>query len=75
MVLFYKIWTKYNKIKLTKNKMDLNNRKIIYPPRNCQTNLHAKGIYIISPFLISFTKLIYDIIYQQFSQLSHLKDN
>ena len=28
MVIFYKIWKKYNEIQLTKNKMDLNNRKI-----------------------------------------------
>ena len=28
MVLFYKIWKKYNEIQLTKNKMDLNNRKL-----------------------------------------------
>ena len=28
MVIFYKKWKKYNEIKLTKNKMDLNIRKI-----------------------------------------------
>ena len=28
MVAFYKIWKKYNKIQLIKNKMDLNNREI-----------------------------------------------
>ena len=27
MVIFYKKWKKYNEIKLTKNKMNLNNRK------------------------------------------------
>ena len=34
MVIFYKKWKKYNEIQLTKNKMDLNNRKIIiiHPP-------------------------------------------
>ena len=32
-VVFYKIWKKYNEIQLTKNKMDLNNRKITnHPP-------------------------------------------
>ena len=28
MVLFYKIWENYNEIQLTKNEMDLNNRKM-----------------------------------------------
>ena len=28
MVLFYKIWKRYNEIQLTKNNMDLNIRKI-----------------------------------------------
>ena len=28
MVIFYKKWKKYNEIQLTKNKMDLNIRKI-----------------------------------------------
>ena len=33
MVIFYKKWKKYNEIQLTKNKMDLNNRKISnHPP-------------------------------------------
>ena len=34
MVAFYKILKKYNEIQLTKNKIDLNNRKIkiIHPP-------------------------------------------
>ena len=35
MVVFYKIWKKYNEIQLTKNKMDFNNKKkwrIIHPP-------------------------------------------
>ena len=27
MVIFYKIWKKYNEIQLTKSKMDLNNSK------------------------------------------------
>ena len=33
MVIFYKIWKKYDEIQLTKNKMDLNNRKMTnHPP-------------------------------------------
>ena len=33
LVIFYKKWKKYNEIQLTKNKMDLNIRKITnYPP-------------------------------------------
>ena len=28
MVIFYKKWKKYNEIQLTKNKMNLNNRKM-----------------------------------------------
>ena len=39
MVIFYKKWKKYNKIKLTKNKMDLNIRKITHhfqESKNCK---------------------------------------
>ena len=33
MVIFYKKWKKYNEIQLTKNKMNLKNRKITnHPP-------------------------------------------
>ena len=33
MVVFYKMWKKYNEIQLTINKMDLNNRKMKnHPP-------------------------------------------
>ena len=34
MLVLYKRWKKHNEIQLTKNKMDLNNRKlkIIHPP-------------------------------------------
>ena len=32
MVIFYKIWKKYNEIQLTKNKMDLNNREMTNRP-------------------------------------------
>ena len=44
MVIFYKKWKKYNEIQLTKNKIDLNNRKMtnhppspVYPQRNITT--------------------------------------
>ena len=32
MVIFYKKWKKYNEIQLTKNKMDLNIRKMTNNP-------------------------------------------
>ena len=33
MIIFYKKWKKYDEIKLTKNKMDLNNQKMAnHPP-------------------------------------------
>ena len=33
MVIFYKIWKKYNEIQVTKNKMELNNREMKnHPP-------------------------------------------
>ena len=33
IILYYKIWKKHNEIQLTKNKMDLNNRKMTnHPP-------------------------------------------
>ena len=36
MVIFYKKWKKYNEIQLTKNKMNLNNRKMTnHPPSPC----------------------------------------
>ena len=35
IVVFHKIWKKYNEIQLTKNKMDLNNGKMtIHPPHS-----------------------------------------
>ena len=33
MVIFYKKWKKYNETQLTKNKMDLNIRKMTNHPR------------------------------------------
>ena len=42
MVIFYKKWKKYNEFQLTKNKMDLNIRKMTnHPPspdKNCEIN-------------------------------------
>ena len=40
MVIFYKKWKKYNEIQLTKNKMDLNIRKMTnHPPSpDCRKN-------------------------------------
>ena len=42
MVVFYMIWKKDNEIQLTKNKMNLNNRKIINRPPSLEgtVNLH-----------------------------------
>ena len=48
MVIFYKKWKKYNEIQLTKNKMDLNIRKMTnHPPSpvglyETNTSLHRK---------------------------------
>ena len=39
MVIFYKIWKKYNEFQLTKNKMDLNNRKIKNRPRSPKASM------------------------------------
>ena len=50
MVIFYKKWEKYNETQLTKNKIDLNIRKITnHPPspgdvRNCTCILAACGM-------------------------------
>ena len=42
MVIFYKKWKKYNEIQLTKNKMDLNIRKMInHPPSPDITKLNT----------------------------------
>ena len=41
MVIFYKKWKKYNEIQLTKNKMDLNIRKL--------TNHPPSPVYTYSP--------------------------
>ena len=39
MVIFYKKWKKYNEIQLTKNKMDLNIRKMTNHPPSPDTDL------------------------------------
>ena len=42
MVVFYMIWKNNNKIQLTKNKMDLNNRKLKnHPSPNTIINQYA----------------------------------
>ena len=38
MVIFYKKWKKYNEIRLTKNKMDLNSRKMTNHPPSPETD-------------------------------------
>ena len=44
MVLFYKIWKKYNEIQLTRNKMNLNNRKITNHPPSLVARNYLKSI-------------------------------
>ena len=39
MVIVYKKWKKYNEIQLTKNKMDLNIRKMINHPHSPVLNI------------------------------------
>ena len=39
MVIFYNKWKKFNKIQLTKNKMDLNNLKIKIHPHSSEHSL------------------------------------
>ena len=47
MVIFYKKWKKYNEIQLTKNKMDLNIRKMTnHPPSPASTVNTIKCIQI-----------------------------
>ena len=46
MVIFYKKWKKYNETQLTKNKMDLNIRKMTYhPPCGIQTIFRIVKLY------------------------------
>ena len=44
MVIFYKKWKKYNEIQLTKNKMDLKNRKIKNHPPSPPTKSLTEGV-------------------------------
>ena len=50
MVIFYKKWKKYNEIQLTKNKMDLNIRKMTNHPPSA-----ASTVYTIMYTNIYFT--------------------
>ena len=42
MIIFYKKWKKYNEIQLTKNKMDLNIRKMTNHPPSPETDEEGK---------------------------------
>ena len=44
MVIFYKKWKKYNKIQLTKNKMDLNIQKMTNHPPSPHNNIRDEQI-------------------------------
>ena len=46
MVLFYKMWKKYNKTELTKNEMDLNNRKMKNHPSSPAYSSNPSSSYI-----------------------------
>ena len=45
MAIFYKKWKKYNEIQLTKNKMNLNIRKMTNHPPSPVSNLINKKKY------------------------------
>ena len=45
MVIFYKKWKKYNEIQLTKNKMDLNIRKMTNHPPSVYHRIHGDTSY------------------------------
>ena len=47
MVIFYKKWKKYNKIQLTKNKMDLNIRKMTNHPPSPEIKIQYFNLIII----------------------------
>ena len=49
MVIFYKKWKKYNEIQLTKNKMDLNIRKMTNHPPSPEkdSRRNKRGHYLI----------------------------
>ena len=48
MVIFYKKWKKYNEIELTKNKMDLNIRKMTNHPPSTGNNNKQKILIVLS---------------------------
>ena len=48
MVIFYKIWKKYNEIQLTKKQMDLHIRKMTYhPPIHDNLNIINKQNMVV----------------------------
>ena len=51
MVIFYKKWKKYNEIQLTKNKMDLNIRKMTNHPPSPELYFHCLNNFIKSSFI------------------------
>ena len=54
MVIFYKKWKKYNEIQLTKNKMDLNIRKMINDPHSPGKNNIILIIIIFDYYILSY---------------------
>ena len=58
MGIFHTKLKKYNEIQFSKNKMYLNNWKIIHPPLYTITKLKTKLVYknIISIYTLLFTK-------------------
>ena len=52
MVIFYKKWKKFNEIQLTKNKMDLNIRKMTNHPPLSLPNLNKIITNIILEYFI-----------------------
>ena len=57
MVIFYKKWKNYNKIQLTKNKMNLNNRKMInHPPSTDEKKEKEKCFFKLKTFDIIMSK-------------------
>ena len=68
IVIIYKKWKKYYEIQLTKNKMDLNTRKMTnYPPSPCRQT--HKFVVIIKEDLIIPTLLILSLSTHADSQL------
>ena len=55
MVIFYKKWKKYNEFQLTKNKMDLNNRKMTNHPPSPDTTAKKFNIDVISRTALQVT--------------------